>query len=150
MAVETTDLVAARKDAEDAAAKAKCDAANSAKTGVGTRLHFGRTRGKGSSLVFWEAFDESKPETLPKDSVEFQNVTNVTDPVKLLNYLIEGYNAEQYEAASDPIAEYIVPTWDTDKVKQFRIVVRNYSNMLKKTIDQAATEIRANMGEPIA
>lgn len=106
-------------------------AENAKRNGVGTRLRYGMTRGKGSVPIKWEAFDESQPDTLPKSLAEFANIAKI-DPSseagkkKILDYLIVGYNDDTYTQASDPIAEFVNPTWSEDKQAQFRLVVRNF------------------------
>ena len=42
------------------------DETNAKRSGVGTRVRVGQTRGKNPQVISWEAFDESQPDTLPK------------------------------------------------------------------------------------
>ena len=108
-------------------------AANASRTGKGTRLAYGNTRGKGSIPIKWEKFDESLPDTLPVSIEEFMALTNVKDEKDLLGYLIVGFNDDMYTQASDPIAEFVNPAWDKDTQNQFRLVVRNMTKALQGT-----------------
>lgn len=125
---------------------------NSTRSGVGTRLKAGMTRGKGSLVIQWEAFDESKPETLPKNLAEFASIAKI-DPSSeagkktILDYLIVGYNDDMYVQASDPIAEFVNPAWDDDRKSQFRLVVRNLSKAMAGVVslEDVAKDIRAKL-----
>lgn len=108
----------------------------------GTRVHVGRTRGKGSYVITWEAFDESIPESLPKSMQQFMELTNVKDEASLVNLLIDGFNNANYTAASDPLAEFVNPSWPTDAQAQFRLVVRNYSRGANKSLEEAVALIK--------
>jgi hypothetical protein len=44
--------------------------------------------------------------------------------------------------ASDPVAEYVDATWSEDVQKQFRLVVRNYSNATGVSIEDAVALIK--------
>lgn len=129
------ELEYARKEAEVSAENAK-------RTGVGTRLAIGKTRGKGSMIVSWEEFDESKPDTLPKDMKQFMSVTGIDSEATLLSYMISGYNAESYSAASDPLKEFVDQTWPSDVQTQFRLVVRNYAKGAGVDFDSAVALIK--------
>src|SRR5262245_17694142 len=107
--------------------QAEVDKVNAERTGVGLRLFCGNTRGKGSQPIKWEAFDDSKPETLPKTMKEFAEITGVKSEADILELVIDGFSANQYRTASDPIAEFVNPAWDADLKLKFRNVVRNYS-----------------------
>jgi len=120
----------------------KVDESNKARTGKGTRLRVGQTRGKNPQVITWEAFDESAPDTLPKTLSEFMEVSKVQDEPLIVSYLIAGYNDAQYTAASDPIAEFVNPAWSDDVQKQFRLVVRNYSNATGVSIEDAVALIK--------
>src|SRR5262245_55994887 len=119
----------------------EADALNATRTGVGTRLRVGQTRGKNPLVIQWEAFDDSKPDSLPKNPQEFVSVTKVTEAI-YLQCLIEGYNQIQYTAASDPLAEYVESYWPDDAQAQFRIIVRNYSKLPGETIESAVNLIK--------
>jgi hypothetical protein len=120
---------------------------NKGRSGKGTRVKVGSTRGKNPQPISFEQFDESQPDTLPTSLQEFIGLAmaNVADKDKeptILSYLIEGYNADSYRQASDPIAEYIDSAWPEDLQKQFRMVVRNYSAGANVSLEDAVTLIR--------
>lgn len=118
---------------------------NGKRTGVGTRLRAGRTRGKSSIVITFEQFDETKPDTLPKDIASFIAATAL-DPTKdestITQYLISGYNTESYTAASDPLAEYVNEAWPAEAKTQFRIVVRNYARGAEVSLEDAVTLVK--------
>lgn len=119
----------------------QADAENEKRTGVGTRLRVGMTRGKNPTVIKWEAFDDSKPETLPTSIQQFVDITK-SDEKALLEYLIVGYSDAQYTAASDPLAEFVEPTWPDDAQAQFRLVVRNYSRGASVSLEDAVALIK--------
>ena len=146
MAVEASspqDLEFERKSKE-------VDATNATRKGVGTRMKIGKTRGKGSMVVTWEAFDDAKPETLPTSIQQFMDITNVKDEPSLVNFLIAGYNDESYTAASDPLAEYVEPTWPPEAQTQFRLVVRNYSRGASVSLEDAVALIKPGFSKQFA
>lgn len=118
------------------------EVANKSREGVGTRLRVGRTRGKGSMVITWEAFDDALPETNPKSIQQFMEITGKKDETSLVNYLIAGFNEENYTAASDPLAEFVDPTWPTEAQTQFRLVVRNYSRGAVVPLEDAVKLIK--------
>jgi len=122
--------------------QAELDKANASRTGKGTRARVGQTRGKNPQMVTWEAFDLSKPETLPATLTEFMDITKTQDEKLIVGYLLDGYNDAQYTAASDPIAEYVDATWSEDVQRQFRLVVRNYSVATGVSIEDAVNLIK--------
>lgn len=134
---EVTALEAARAKLE-AAAKAE----NATRSGKGTRVKVGSTRGKNPQAISFENFDESLPDTLPKTLSEFMDVAKVNDENLIVQYLIDGFNDAQYTAASDPVAEFVNPAWDLDVQKQFRLVVRNYANATGVSIEDAVALIK--------
>jgi hypothetical protein len=147
-AAETTGAVAEAQESELEVARKKADEENKKLgTSVGLRKFVGRTRGKGSVLISWNQFDDSVPESLPKTHEEFMNVAGISADEKgaaeLLDLMIRGYNARAYEAASDPIAEYVNAAWPDEIQTGFRTVVRTYARNLEIPIDEAATEVRA-------
>lgn len=115
---------------------------NKQQTGVGLRKRVGQTRGKNPQIIEWLAFDDSKPETLPKEMVQFSEVTEVSDEPSLVRLLIIGYNQDQYTSASDPLKEFVNPAWSDDVQTQFRIVVRNYSKGANVSLDDAVNLIK--------
>lgn len=116
--------------------------ANKGKTGKGTRTNFGYTRGKGTTLISWEAFEDAPSETRPSSIQEFSDLVNAKNNNDLLNYLIEGFNAVSYEAASDPLADYVDSSWPKEAQANFRLVVRNYARTLKVPIEDAVNLIK--------
>jgi len=129
---------------------AEVEATNKARTGKGTRLKAGSTRGKGTMPIKYEQFDETQPDTLPTSLAEFAALTGIQDPATLLGFIIVGYNDAQYVAASDPIAEFVVPSWPDDRKLAFRLAVRNYSKALtsagiETSIEDAAKFILSKM-----
>lgn len=139
------------KEAIKAAAKAKeaADAAdekklNEGRTGKGTRLTIGYTRGRSTQRIQYEAFDETQPATLPETLQEFLELskTSANDEKTLLSFLIDGFNSNAYTQASDPIAEFVNPAWDTEVQKQFRLVVRNYAASTETSIEDAVALIK--------
>lgn len=138
MAVEAStphDLEFERKQAE-------VEATNKTRTGVGTRLKVGKTRGKSSIIVTWEAFDDALPETNPKSIQQFMDITSVKDEPTLVEYLIAGFNDANYTAASDPLAEYVEASWKPEVQTQFRLVVRNYSRGAMVSLEDAVALIK--------
>jgi hypothetical protein len=130
------------KDLEREAKQTEADKMNASRSGIGTRVFVGSTRGKGSLVITWEQFDDSKPDTLPTTIEKFMEVTSVKDEPSLVNFLIAGYNESNYIAASDPLAEYVESTWPPDAQTQFRLVVRNYSRGAGVSLDDAVALIK--------
>ena len=124
------------------AATEKAKTANATRTGKGTRVRVGQTRGRNPQVISWEAFDESQPDTLPKTLSEFMEITKVSDETAIVQYLIDGYNDAAYTAASDPVAEFVDASWSDDVQKQFRLVVRNYANATGVSIEDAVALIK--------
>lgn len=115
---------------------------NEGRTGKGTRAFLGMTRGRNPQKIQYEAFDESQPDTLPKTLSEFMEIAKVSDEPTIVGYLLDGFNSAAYTAASDPVAEFVEPTWSEDVQKQFRLVVRNYSNATGVSIEDAVALIK--------
>ena len=105
--------------------EAELEEKNSAMTGVGLRYFAGLTRGKGSQVVKWLAFDDSDEASYPKTIEDFVSVVKPTKE-DMLRFAVDGFNSAAYSAASDPIAEYVNPSWDDAVKAQFKLVVRNY------------------------
>lgn len=135
--VAKTELEIAREKAE---AEAKLD--NDTRTGVGTRLMVGQTRGKGTMVIKYEHFDETKPDTLPTTMQMFMDVTKIKDESSLVERLILGHNELLYTAASDPLAEFVEDSWPDEAKTQFRLVVRNYSRGAMVSLDDAVALIK--------
>lgn len=135
----------AKLEAKAAAVKAaetKAKEINDARTGKGTRVFVGSTRGRSTQVISYENFDLSQPDTLPKTLSEFMEVTKTNDETIIVGYLLDGYNSAQYTAASDPVAEFVEPTWSDDVQKQFRLVVRNYAAATNVSIEDAVALIK--------
>lgn len=130
------------REKELEALQVKSEETNKSRTGKGTRVRVGQTRGKNPQVISWEAFDDSQPDTLPATLSEFMEITKTQDEKLIVSYLIDGYNVAQYTAASDPIAEFVNPTWPDDVQKQFRLVVRNYSNATGVSLEDAVALIK--------
>src|SRR5262245_26050554 len=87
----TTTVTEQQKREKMVADKQKeIDSVNSQRSGKGTRLFVGQTRGKNPQVITWEAFDESKPDTLPGSVQEFLTLTDTKDEKVYLQYLIDG------------------------------------------------------------
>ena len=151
-----TEKAEAKTEREKAleAKELELKAINDKRTGKGTRLRVGQTRGKNPQIVVWEAFNESEPATLPSTVAEFitlSGLESISKPAeqeaKMLEYLIEGFNADQYVLASDPIAEYVEASWSDEVQKNFRMVVRNYTQAMQSvnkdySVDDAVKAIK--------
>lgn len=110
----------------------------------GTRVMVGFTRGRNTQPISYEGFDENLPKTLPVSIQEFLSLTgiNVNDEARIVGLLIDGYNAEQYTLASDPIAEFVNPAWPADVQKSFRMAVRAYASATNGSIEDAVAVIK--------
>ena len=122
--------------------QAEADAANAAKTGIGTRVFVGFTRGRATTAIKWDAFDTDKPDTLPTSPKQFAEVTGINDAKQILEFMIDGFNEYQYRQASDPIAEYVNPVWDADTKLKFRTVVRNYATVTGTSIEDTVAMMK--------
>lgn len=138
------------KELELEKVQAEADKTNKERTGVGTRVRVGQTRGKNPMVINWEAFDESLPETLPKTIKDFMEITKVQDEPTLVNYLIGGLNDANYTAASDPLAEFVNLAWPQEAQTQFRLVVRNYSRGASVSLEDAVTLIKPGFEKQFA
>jgi hypothetical protein len=125
------------KEALFAAAEAKAKEENAKRSGKGTRVAVGKTRGKGSQIISYEEFDESLPDTHPVSFQEFADLTKSASEAEIVKFAVLGFNAENYKTASDPIAEFVNPQWPVDVQTQFRIVVRNYAKATNSSIESA-------------
>ena len=115
---------------------------NEGKTGKGLRTFLGMTRGRNPQKIQYENWDESQPETLPVSLSEFMSLAKVEDEAKIVSFLVKGHNETLYTEASDPVAEFVEPTWSEEVQKQFRLVVRNYSNATGVSIEDAVALIK--------
>lgn len=142
MATQTPDSAADLRAKLVSEMQEKADAENAKREGKGTRLRVGQTRGKNPQVISWEAFDESKPDTLPVDFDEFTKLSGVSSEREILSLLVDGFNSMAYQNASDPIAEFVNPAWPDDIQKNFRLVVRNYAAGANVTIEDAVALIK--------
>lgn len=142
-ATETKAEVEQKARAAELAGKQKeIDAINAKRQGKGTRLRCGMTRGKNPQIIVWEAYDESQPKTLPVDLGEFMTLAGIEKEEAIMALLIRGANDASQEAASDPVAEYVNPTWDETTAKRFRVTVKNYAADAGVSVEDAAALIR--------
>lgn len=130
------------KDIELETKEKEAETYNASLSGVGVRRRVGQTRGKNPVVITWDAFDESKPDTLPTTIQQFMEVTGVKDEPSLVSYLIGGYNDAAYTAASDPLKEFVDLSWPQDAQTQFRLVVRNYSRGASVSLEDAVALIK--------
>src|SRR5574340_1457558 len=135
------DQKTAQEQALEAADKAAAEV-NAKRSGKGTRVTVGQTRGRNPQVISFEAFDESKPDTLPKTLSEFMELTKVSDEPTIVSYLIDGFNSAAYTQASDPVAEFVDATWSDEVKKQFRLLTRNYAQATGVSIEDAVTLIK--------
>lgn len=124
------------------AAEKKATETNATRTGVGTRVFVGKTRGKNPVVISYDNFDSSQEDTLPKSISQFMEVTGKNVEKDIVGFLIEGYNQDLYTAASDPLAEFVEASWPADVQTQFRLVVRNYSRGANVSLDDAVALIK--------
>lgn len=124
------------------AAQAKADETNKSRSGKGTRVKAGLTRGRNPQVVSFEAFNEKLPETLPVTISEFMDLTKVQDEPTIMGYLIDGFNSASYTTASDPVAEFVEASWEPEIQKGFRTVVRNFATNNGMSIEDAANLIK--------
>lgn len=129
-------------DEKVTAAEKSAQEQNEKRTGIGTRLFVGKTRGRNPVVITYESFDRSKPETLPTDMEKFMEVTGVSDESAILGFVIDGYNDAMYTNASDPLSELLEDHWPDDVKLQFRTIVRNYARALEMSLDDAAADVK--------
>src|SRR5882672_12657244 len=143
------DTKAAEKEAKAEALKARTAEIereekdlNKDRTGKGTRAMISMSRGRNPVKVTYGAFDESKPETLPVDLAEFMDLSKINEEKEIIALPIDGFNSASYTTASDPVAEFVEPTWPDDVQKAFRLVVRNYATNAQVSIEDAVALIK--------
>lgn len=116
---------------------------NASRSGKGTRLQTGNTRGKGSVVITFEEFDMDSPETLPSTVAEFMTITGIEGKQdELLKYALEGYNSLSQTSASDPIAEFVNGKWDKETVTGFRLIVRNMVKTMGLSLEDAVAMVK--------
>jgi len=145
-----TEEAKSAKEIELEAKQKEADNANASRSGIGTRVRVGQTRGKNPLVISWEAFDESKPETLPTTIQQFMEVTKVADEPSLVSFLVGGLNDANYTAASDPLAEFVDLAWPQEAQTQFRLVVRNYSRGAQVSLEDAVSLIKPGFEKQFA
>lgn len=137
-----TDVAKTEQEKNLEAAETKATETNASRTGKGTRVRVGQTRGRNPQVISYEAFDESKPDTLPTSLAEFMDLSKTQDEKVIVSLLIDGFNSLSYTTASDPVAEFVEASWPEDVQKQFRLVVRNYANATQVSIEDAVALIK--------
>jgi hypothetical protein len=140
---EKTKSEALKARNEDMARREKI--LNASKTGKGLRIFLGMTRGRNPQEIEYEQWDDSQPETLPTTLSEFMDIRKISDEKDIIRRLILGDNDVLYSEASDPIAEFIDASWDDDFKRNFRLVIRNYSNATKLSIDDTVALLKPAM-----
>jgi hypothetical protein len=128
--------------ARDAEITAKETELNKDRTGKGTRVTIGLTRGRNPQMVQYESFWDSLPDTLPASLSEFMDLTKVQDEKLIVSYLIDGFNSASYTNASDPVAEFVDPAWTDEIAKQFKFVIKNYSSALNMSVEDSVALIK--------
>lgn len=141
MADEKTPAEAA-KEAEIKAMQDLADETNKGRSGKGTRVRVGQTRGKNPKVISWESFDTDYPESLPSDAAEFLSLTKTTDDRLFTAYCIDGYNAAMYAAASDVLSEYLEPNWPDAFAKQFKTNITTFVAMTGVSIEEAVSIVK--------
>lgn len=149
MATQATSVSEVR-DAQLAEMQKAADAKNASRTGKGTRIRVGQTRGKNPKVIDWEAFDTDKPETLPTTLAEFMELTGTKEEPVVVSYLIDGFNASQYASASDVLAEFVEPNWPDTLVKQFKQTVSNYAAATGTSLEDAVSLIKPGIVKAFA
>ncbi len=126
----------------DAAKDAKVKSLNEGRTGKGTRIDVGMTRGRNPIEIQFEAFDESQPDTLPTTLSEFMELTKVQDEKLIVAYLIDGYNASSRSAASDPVAEFYEAGWTPEFRTMFRNNVKSFAAQSNLSIEDTVAVLK--------
>lgn len=126
---------------------AEADKDNSKRSGKGTRVRVGQTRGKNPKVIDWEAFDTDKPETCPETQAEFMDLTKTQDEKMIVKYLIDGFNDSQYSQASDVLGEFVEPNWPPELAKQFKLTISNYVAAMAgaMTVEDAVELLKPNI-----
>lgn len=103
-------------------------------------------RGKGNEgkKITYEGISEAEPRPDSPVDAAMQLVAN--DAQAFWDRFVLGYNEYAYEALADPIAKFINPEWDADKVKNFRITVNTMAKLMGKDKDEIAEALVAQLG----
>lgn len=104
--------------------EAAASAENAKRSGKGTRVQVGATRGKATMNIKYEAFDTADAKSLPESVAEFVSLSGVDAESDLVAFLIEGFNSNQYRLASDPISEFTDNSWPDELKVAFKSSVR--------------------------
>ncbi len=121
---------------------------NASRTGVGTRIFLGMTRGRNPQEIQYENWDESQPTTLLTTFAQVLDLHKTRGQEgdvaekEIVRRWTLGDNDILYQEASDPVAEFVEQTWPEDVQKGFRLVVRNYSINAKVSIEDAVALIK--------
>ena|SRR5258706_4780176 len=122
--------------------EAEATAENLTRKGKGLRVLVGATRGRSTTNIKYEAFDESDPDSLPTKVEEFVSLTGINANGQLARFLVIGYNQFKYTEASDPIAEHVNKAWDDDRKLKFRNVIRGLVANNGMTIAEAVSMVK--------
>lgn len=115
-------------ETERAAMDALAAEENAKRTGKGLRVKVSATRGKNTMNISYNAWDTSQPSSLPETVAEFVQLSGVTEESELVRRLIEGDNDIRYQVASDPIAEFVSPSWPDALAASFKQTVKTLVN----------------------
>jgi hypothetical protein len=115
---------------------------NEGKVGKGLREFLGLTRGRNPQEIQYQNWDVNLADTLPLTLSEFMDIRDIKDEKDIMRRVILGDNEILYTEASDPVAEFVEASWPEDVQKQFRLVVRNYSNATGVSIEDAVALIK--------
>ena len=139
-----------QQETELETAQALAKEENEKRSGLGTRIRVGQTRGRNPMVISYEQFDESLPDTIPQTVESFMEVTKVTKNADLAERLWRGHNEILYTAASDPLSEFVEASWPDDAKAQFRLVVRNYSRGANVSLEEAVALIKPGFSKQFA
>lgn len=150
------DQKTALEVAQDAA-QVKADETNATRSGKGTRVKVGLTRGRNPQVISFEQFDDALPETLPATLGEFMELTKTNDEKVIVGYLLDGFNSTIRTQTSDPVSEFVDASWPEEVQKSFKLVVKQYAANAGVSIDDAVALIKpgivasqAKKTEPVA
>src|SRR5438132_3756095 len=124
---EMSEKAAAKEAAKVRAAEVEAEEKklNEGRSGKGTRMFVGFTRGKSSQKIQYENWDETIPESLPTSFAEVIEIHKSrkqegdTAEKEIVRRWILGDNEIFYSEASDPVAEFVESSWPEEIQKQF-------------------------------
>jgi hypothetical protein len=141
-----------QEKAEREARKAEIDAkeleANKDRTGKGTRVMFGFTKGKSSQMISYENWDESQADTLPVDyaeciaTLEKRGVAQKDIESAMVKRFILGDNELLYAEAADPVSEFVDPIWPDAVQKSFKMVIKSTATNNGMSIEETVALIK--------